>query len=41
MIENFLNQEAGEKLVADKISAKFEKSEIVSLKIGVLFQKNQ
>ena len=34
MIENSLNQEAGEKLAADQIRAKFEESEIVSLKTG-------
>ena len=34
MIEIFLNQEAGEKLAADQIRAKFEESEIVSLKTG-------
>ena len=34
MIENSLNQEAGEKLAEDQIRTKFEESEIVSLKIG-------
>ena len=34
MIEKSLNQEAGEKLAADQIRAKFKESEIVSLKTG-------
>ena len=34
MIENSLNQEAEEKLAPDQIRAKFEESEIVSLKTG-------
>ena len=34
MIENSLNQEAGEKLAANQIRAKFKESEIISLKTG-------